>query len=74
MTRPPHMAARAMQPMATSATKFLKLSFAFMAAYYIISAPNPVTLVYCFGVDSSKQPLSFWRAYIIAFFSHAVQK
>ena len=32
--RPQHMAANAMQPMATSATKFLKLSFAFTAAYY----------------------------------------
>ena len=34
MMRPQHMAANAMQPMATSATKFLKLPFAFMPAYY----------------------------------------
>jgi hypothetical protein len=68
------MATNAMQPMATSATKFLNLSFAFMVVYYIISAPNPVILVYCFGVVIPKQPLSFWRACIIAFSSRAVQK
>ena len=33
--RPQHMVATAMQPTATIATKFLKLSFAFMVMYYI---------------------------------------
>jgi len=34
MMRPQHMVANAMQLMATSATKFLNMSLAFMVTYY----------------------------------------
>ena len=38
MTRPLHIATNVMQPTATSATKFLNLSFALMATYYSTNA------------------------------------
>ena len=38
MMRPPHMAENTMQPTATSATKFLNLSFTLMPAYYSTNA------------------------------------